>query len=295
MAWTKAKTAIVSATVVLLIAGVVLYVWHYHFSPNTWRYRFDAVYHLRQGELLRHTTPPYVPERMTFYRTGNPQQAKAIPKGPDLMVLHQDKQGQIHQFSYTFGPKQFPLRDVLRFAFGFKPYEFEGPDNLLNLTVNGDWTISEELTNRDLLLSALEPVLFQATKHHLTFDKQAVERDVVIVSGTHFTVPPDNHIQIYAQKSTDRGYDSYGNLNELLNSVGERLYIRFVNETEIKPDTPEIQNLTWANHQDSYVSLTKNRRTELSDEILKHLADQTGLTFTREKRPVDVWVVSDQK
>ena len=111
MAWTKAKTAIVTSVIVLLgtTAGVAPYAWKYHMAPDAWRHRFDAVYRLKDGENIRYIKPPFIPERLTYYRTSNPEQAKAVPRGPDYLVLRQDGD-KLEMPSMGFGYKQHPLQ-----------------------------------------------------------------------------------------------------------------------------------------------------------------------------------------
>lgn len=295
MAWTKAKAAIITTAVVLISAGVTPYVWKYHLSPDAWQNRFHATYHLRKGELLRYIAPPYIPERMTYYKTDDPSQYQAIPSGPNMALFTQDKQGKLHRTQYTFGPKQFPLYLVIQTGFHLKRYEFEGPNNLLNLPLNGDWILSDEITNRETLFTLLEPILYKATKHHIIFKKQSVERDAIVVRGDSFNVQPLNKIQLYAENPNDNSYEGYGNLDELLDAVSSHLNMPLINETGIKPDALGIQSLTWVNHRDSDVGFAKKGKDELTDELLKNLANQTGLTFAREKRMVDVWFVTEQK
>jgi RNA polymerase sigma factor (sigma-70 family) len=297
MAWTKAKT-VVFATAVLLLgttAAITPYVWKYHLSPDAWRQRFEAVYRLRNGELVRHIAPPFIPERLTYYQTNNSIQAKYIPAGPDFMVLKQDEQGRLQWTICSFGSKRYSLSSALANAFELEPYEFEGPNNLLNLTVNGDWTISNSVTNQEALLKALEPILFKVTNHKIIFEKRTVERDVIVVSGDHFHVQPGDRIQLYAENSEDKGYEGYGDLSHFFDWVGNRLGLRLVNETKINPDAQEIQNLTWVNHSDSIIGSAKKRKDELTNELLKHLADQTGLELSHEKRSVDVWFMTEEK
>ena len=221
-------------------------------------------------------------------------QAKAIPAGPSALVFIQDKQGKLNSTGFDFGPKQFPLWLQLRAELGFQPYEFEGPQNLLNLTVNGDWTISQGISQDDLV-KALEPILWKATKHHIVFQKQTVERDVIIVTGNHFAVQPGTSIQLYAENLHDNDYNGYGDLKAFLQNVGTRLEIRCIDETKMDSQSPgnETSNLTWIYYRDSDAIAMKSRRAELTNKVLKNLADQTGLVFTREQRPVDVWFISE--
>jgi len=184
---------------------------------------------------------------------------------------------------------------VLSIDFGLKQYEVEGPQRLLNLTVNGDWTMSQGLSP-DALLAALEPILWKATKHHIQFEKRTVERDVIVVTGNHFAVRPGTSIQLYAENLHDKypPYDGYGDLKSLLNEVGTNLRIRFIDETTIDPQSPETENLTWTHHSDWDVIGKKKSQVELTNEVLKNLADQTGLVFTHEQLPEPVWFISEQ-
>jgi len=296
MAWTKMKTALITGIVVLLAASATPHIWYYHLAHDSWRHRLDAAYRLRPGEVLRYIPPPFIPERLKYYQIDNPSQAKAIPAGPTVLFFTQDGQGRLKNGSYGFGPAQYPLEFALRFDLGFKPYEFEGPRDLLNLPVNGDWTIRQGLS-QETLVTALEPILRKITGQHILFEKRTVDRDVVVVTGNHFAAPPPGTaIELYAENVHDNAYDSYGDLNNFFQRIGDRLEIRVIDETKFDP--PSLANattqLTWTNHRDSDGYIMKNRRNELIDKVLKNLADQTGLTFTRESRPVDVWFISEQ-
>jgi hypothetical protein len=295
MAWTKAKTVIIAGATVLIAAGVTPYIWYYHLAPDSWRHRLDAAYRLKHGEVLRYIPPPFIPERLKYYQTEAPTQAKAIPAGPDILVFFQDKQGKLNSGGYTFGSKQFTLSMQLRIELGFQPYDFEGSANLLNLTVNGDWTIRQGASQDDLV-KALEPILWKVTKHHIVFQKKTVERDVIVVTGNHFDVQWGTHIQLYAENLHDNAYDGYGDLKTFFLDVGSKLETRLIDETEINTNSPGsgTSNLTWTYHRDSDAIAMKNRRVELTDKLLKNLTDQTGLVFTREQRPVDVWFISEQ-
>ena len=295
MAWTKVKTVIIAGAAVLLAAGVTPYIWYYHLAPDSWRHRLDAAYLLKHGEVLRYIPPPFIPERMKYYQTDSPMQAKLIPAGPNVLVFLQDNQGKLNSGGYTFGPKQFPLWMQLRTELGFQPYDFEGPSNLLNLTVNGDWTIRQGVSQGDLV-KALEPALWKATKHHIVFQKKTAERDVIVVTGNHFDVQFGKSIQLYTENLHDNAYDGYGDLKTFFQDIGARLEIRFVDETEIVTNSPinETSHLTWTYHRDFDAKAMKNSSAEPANKLLKNLADQTGLVFTREQRPVDVWFISEQ-
>jgi RNA polymerase sigma factor (sigma-70 family) len=292
MAWTKVKITVVATTVVLLgtTASFAPYVWQYHLSPDAWRHRFEAVYRLTDGENIRYIKPPFIPERLTYYRTENPSQAKAVPRGPDLLVIQQDGD-ELGRPSMGFGFKPNPLQRILDNPLGFWHYEFEAPASLFNIDLAGDWTIRKD-TPREELLKALEPIILKATGRKIHFEKQSVERDVIVAHGTmKGSLYGDNGIQIYAEKKDLYGGRSHGGLTGFLGTAGERLNAYVVNEARADNEA----SFGWVDSKDADASKMGDRREELTNMVLKNITDQTGLTFTHEKRFVDVWFITEEK
>jgi hypothetical protein len=292
MAWTKAKTAIVVGVGVLLAVSTTVTFWNFHFGKEAWRNRFEAVYKLKDGEVMRYVAPPFIDERAEYYHTEKmlQSQAKAIPKGPDLFVFKQDNNGQLQYAKCGFGFKQHSLQQILDDPLGFWRNEFEAPDELLNLNLPGDWTIREGVS-REVLLAAMEPILFKTTGRKIHFEKRSVERDVIVARGQ--AKSPDS-VQIYAEKSKVRGGGTgHGSLLQLLGAVGEQLNIHVVNAAQV--DSLYADLFDWAYYPDANFSKMGNRREELTDMVLKNLATQTGLSFTHEQRPVEIWFVTEQQ
>jgi|GEM_PF-2592461 len=297
MAWTKMKTTIVAGAVILLAAGTAGTFWHFHFGKNSWRSRFDAVYKLKDGEVVRFIAPPYIPERLEYYHTEKElqDQAKAIPKGPDIFIFKQDKNGQLQYVSCGFGFKQHSLQQILDDPLGFWRYEFEAPDELLNLNLPGDWTIREN-ANRETLLVALEPIIFKATGRHIHFEKRTVERAVIVAHGTAKDLNWQTKVLIYAEKSKVRGGGmGSGTLQQLLGLVGEQLNVYMVNDAKTaEPEPPGAASFDWNYYPDANFSKMGDRREELTDKVLNNLATQTGLSFTHTNQAVGIWFISEQ-
>jgi len=295
MASTKIKIAIVAGVGALLVTSVAPYFWYHHFAPNAWRYHFDAVYSLKDGENIRYIPPPYISERATYYRTEETNQAKYEPRGPDYFIFNQAG-NDLRRNSMAFGDTQHSLREILDEPLGFWRYEFSDSDQLLNINLAGDWTIREG-ANREVLLAALEPVILKATGRRIHFEKRMVERDVIVAHGTAKTLDWTTKVQIFAEKSKVRGGGmGFGTLQQLLGLVGEQLDIYMVNEAQTsEPEQPGTASFDWAYYPDSNFSKMGNRRDELTDKVLKNVSEQTGLTFTREKRLVNVWFVTEQR
>ena len=294
MAWTKMKTAIVVGMGVLLAASTSAALWSFHFDRGIWQSRFETAYQLKAGEVLRYIAPPFIDERLEYYRTEKTlqSQAKAIPAGPDTFVFKQNKNGQLQQFECGFGFKQHSLEQILDDPLGFWRYEFEGPQNLLNLNLPGDWTI-RDYANREALLAALEPIIFKSTRRKIHFEKRTVNRSVIVANGGAKIPVRQTKVQIYSEKQNVRGGGTgSGNLQRLLGTVGEQLNTYIVDEAQT--DSQYSNLFEWAYYPDSNYLKMGNRREELTNKVLKNLSSQLGLTFTREQRSVEMWMISEQ-
>ena len=291
MAWNKTKLAILVCIGVLLATSTTAAFWSFHSRKDSWRSRFDIVYKLKDGEVLRYIAPPFIDERAEYYHTEETlrDQAKAVPKPPDFFIFNQDKNNELQQSSLGFGFQQRQLHLVLDEDLGFWRYEFEDPDKLLSLNLPGDWTIREGV-NRETLLAALEPILLKVTGHKILFKKRTVEREVIVAHGR--AKSPETKVQIYAEKKGRGGGMSSGNLQHLLGALGEQINTYVVNEAQVDPLYADL--FEWTYYPDTDYSTMGIRRELLTDEVLKNLTTQMGLTFTHEQRPVDIWFITEQ-
>jgi len=229
---------------------------------------------------------------MTFYRTDETIAAEGNPSGPDYIAFKQNGSG-LKRTGLGFGFKQHLLQEILDDYFGFWQYEFDDPDQLLNISLPGDWTIRED-ANRENLLAALEPIIQKATGRRIHFEKRVVERDVIVAHGTARDLSWHTNVQIYAEKKVNLGVTSGGNLQGLVGAVGELIGVYMVNEAKTAESQPK-DVAGWECYLDADSSKMGDRREELTDKVLKNITQQTGLTFTRERRPVDVWFVAEQR
>jgi len=294
MAWIKMKTAVVIAAAVLAAAGTAT-VLHFNSGKDSWRNRFNAVYKLKDREVVRYIAPPFIDERLEYYRTEKilQSQAKAIPRGPDFFVFKQDTNGQLQYAECGFVYNhQHSLQQILTDPLGFFQYEIEAPKELLDLNLPGDWTIREN-NSREAMLAALEPALFKATGREIHFEKRTVERDVIVAHGLAKWVDPNTKVGIYAEKSNVRGGGTgFGSLQKLLGIVGEQLNVYMVDEAQTAPLYAD--QFPWAYYPDANFSKMGDRREELTAKVLQNLTTQIGLTFTHEQRPVDIYFMSEQ-
>jgi RNA polymerase sigma factor (sigma-70 family) len=290
MAWTKAKTAILICAGVLLATSTTATLWH--FEKDSWRNQFEAAYKLKNGEVLRYIPPPFIPERAEYYHTEKAlhRQAELIPNPPDFFIFKQDKNERLNFASCGFGYKRHTLQQMLTDILGFRRYEFDAPDGLLQLNLTGDWTIRDGV-NREDLLAALEPIILKATGRKIHFEKRTVEREVIVARGRS-GINWQNVVQIYAENPKGSYGRGFGKLQQLLGTLGDQLNIYVVNETQT--NTLLGDQFEWHYYSDSDYSKMGNRRAELTEKVLKNVAAQTGLSFTHEQRPVEIWFVTER-
>jgi len=254
-------------------------------ETNSWRQQFDAAYKLRDGEVLRRISPPFIPERDEYCR----QEDSAGNHG--YLIFVQDERGlRERSFAFVIG-KNFPhLENVLGAVLRMSRYEFYGADELLASTLPGDWVLRKGVS-LESQLTALEPILHETTGRHIRFEKQWVTNDVVIVRGR--TVPgKEQIIDVFAE---NRNYFSGGGIcrgtfERFLEYLGDRLNVRFASEVQ----APNQASLCcWTPHPDSDCLHAGDRRGEIIGKVLGNLGKQTSLSFSLRRTPALVWCVKE--
>ncbi|MGA2615986.1 MAG: protein kinase [Thermoguttaceae bacterium] len=266
-----------------------------------WLLRFQAAYRLNDGELVRHIRPPYLPERTQYCLNEGTSRHLALqvpPCLPNYITFHQNDKG-VRQWGCGFGGShKHTLRGALQDVSRLMRYEIQGPDDLLKLALEGDWTVREGV-NTKALLGALQKTLRSETKRNIHFEQRAVQREVIVARGrAKAGAGSSKSILIYAEDSSDDGAGGgSGDMGEFLANVGDLLGIPLVNE--LKGDEAqahdEPQRISWEYHRDADYARMGQRRDELTGKVLKNLATQTGLSFSREQRSVEIWFVSEQQ
>ena len=160
---------------------------------------------------------------------------------------------------------------------------------MLNLSMEGDWTLREG-AELPALMGALETVLRREINRSVRCEKRGVEREVIVARGRP-QVENEKAVRIYAEDASDDGAGGgTGKVTEFLAHVGDQLGLPVV--SEVAADGPE--KISWENHADANYTTMDARLNELTGKVLQNITAQTGLTFTREKRTVDVWFVTDE-
>jgi hypothetical protein len=261
-----------------------------------WRETFEAVYRLEEGEMLKRIAPPFIAERMDYYREEHTGQAEAIPRGPDRMIFHWD--GKLRNWGMGFG-RVGALSGVLNSVVRLKRYEYEGPAELLELEVPGDWIIRDELPD-EVKLGALEGLIEMELGRKIRFERRTVERDVIVATGRYRFQPrvgthETESVHIYAD-AADRNESSGGgtgdSVGEFLMELGDYIHMPVIDRTEPGEDT----RIVYRHYHSArvYQEPDTEKRAHKLRLVLDHVTEQTELTFELATEPVEVWFVSEE-
>jgi beta-lactamase regulating signal transducer with metallopeptidase domain/thiol-disulfide isomerase/thioredoxin len=259
-------------------------------KPPTWRHRFDQVYQLAPGEVLRHVPVPFIPERTNFITERNA--LGGAGEWPERFTVEWDGAAvwSTPHGDATLMPLLGSLAGWHR-AWGTDI--FDCPVELGRQKIPGDWCVAREapLAKR---LEALERLLRDELHLPIRIERKQVERDAIVVSGQYRFVPlrPDDkyvHLSTDNHDLDDECGGGPGGFPEMVEWLSGFTGVPFVAEAAGPPDVGvELR-------QHPSTILRKPFPAKELDQIIANLARQTSLKFERQRRPVDVWSVSEER
>jgi hypothetical protein len=269
-----------------------------------WQSRFDRAYQLEPGRSIRYIAPPFPPEREAFFQAtvqhylrANPGAVALAPLAPGeaMAITVSDRVGAESPImrlspSLHIGNHPLPAKGLTRalvavHALG-SPLSDKYPPvvvapSMEDLDLPGDW-VSSKSAPQEQLLQDLSRIILEQTGRHITFKPGTVKQESLVVRG-HYAyhaqnpTDPPNTIEVYSDVKDDVPDPQmlvHQRLKELFVSIGSQLNLPVIDET----DSGQRQ-AKWMFHG-SYMFL----KPENADLLLKNVADQTSLTFTRESR-----------
>ncbi|MBN2589908.1 MAG: redoxin domain-containing protein [Sedimentisphaerales bacterium] len=266
-----------------------------------WRERFDAVYSLNEGEIIRWVRTPYIPERQ-IYATQELHYYSSTdnPPPPGYMSFFWDGD-KVRNWALMMS--EGGLGSVFS-DMGFQRYEYKIELEKLH-ELCGDWIIREKASKEEKIL-ALEKVLQNELDSHIQFEKRKESCDSIIVSGQYKFVPLENvenpnRIYIYTDlfedfpgpEPTDVGRTK--NLDDMLEMIGNHFKSTVIFESENLSNirVPYFNSLSYdlaiANTE------TDEEKRTLLISVLENLSKQTSLHFEYGKSEMDVWYITEQE
>jgi hypothetical protein len=246
----------------------------------------DHGYGLAKGQDVCRVAPPFEPIRMRYYRAGHQGQAEAIPAGPTAFSFRW-KDEQLECRGMMFGgvaADGYQLSTVVDNLLNIKSQYLEGPADLLNRRIPGDWVVRVG-ASEERLLEQLEMILRDDLSLPIRLRLGEVERPVYVASGTFLKrplpgSPADGPIEIYAKELDGTGGGQHGDFNGFLGWLGRRVATPIV--SEVKGPLP--RSLQWHDNHGKQAP-AEDHDPQL---VLPNIAAQTGLTFTEAKRRVKI-------
>lgn len=257
---------------------------------------FLATYRLAPGQNLKLVPPPRPEGVRVWYARKDPGRAGQLDDIRAMIFGWRDPD-QLKLMATMFeGRKGWAIRDLPRWMkLDIGPLQIEGDPELLATEVAGDWIIREGVP-AERLIPAMEAILQRALRQRITLAIRLVDRDVVVARGRYRPSPLPGHaegqIEIYSREFDPKGEgpSGAGNFPIFLESVGQWIGRPIVNEVESPP-----KQVNWRHHERDPSNEQTRREDRDEAMVLKHLQEQTGLTFTREKRPMRILFVERSK
>jgi hypothetical protein len=263
-------------------------------SDQPWRAKFDEAYALAKGQSLRHVPPPFIPERLEFYRWAAKSQAEAMPEGPASMTVRWA--GENPRFGgarFGGGGEGLTLRLVLEQVVGLKPHEYDGPRELLDLELPGDWAVRYRAKPPEML-NDLAARLREITAQNLSFERAKKSVETIVARG--MPKPPADlpandtwPLRLDVEEVEFlRPFGGAGPIAHLLDTLGRASGWPVINETE---QAGARQMVSWSGSRvTEEENLERTPRDQL-DMVIQSIAKQTGLELAIESREIERWTL----
>lgn len=206
--------------------------------------------------------------------------------------------GNLKLKSRGFGDEPASLFDVVRILTGLQPVDLGGNSRLwVNTKLGGDFIIRKG-TSTEAIIEGLGSVLNRDLKLQVSLEFKKVDREVYVARGTFqpapigpaWRRPEDKSYLIYGKEdpgpNKQHGEENAGKIQEFLKAIGSRVGRPVLSEIKNPPQGSfgwrtyfdHSERTTWNDFPRNYA---KNPQL-----VLKHVSEQTGLTFQEENREV---------
>ena len=266
----------------------------------------QEIYRLKEGQVLKHVVPALVEQRARIraidrlideLKSGATPQENPGDLQKDYAILQWDG-GLIRRTMGVFSG-EISLKTALERIVGLSRFEYNIADGLSAMKIPGDWVIRKDAP-KEQLIGAFEKAVQRYLQGNIRFDQYAIERDVIVVSGTFRLTPlagtyECSWIHVFSDKLDvdERGGGGSGSLDSFIRGLGEILLNQHV-IGEVENSAAIEVRYGW--HESGYLwKITdKTEKSRKLDMLLANLARQTGLKFERQRRLVNVLFVHGQ-
>jgi len=254
-------------------------------NARNWRKRFEDVYALAEGEVVKRIAPPFIPERAEYHKDIGWDEPF-----PSTSWFHFD--GRTLRGSAVRLSAPNDLGATIRIGLKLKSYEYDFPADLLRMQLPGDWLVRSAASQR-AKLNALAQILRTDFGTAVLFFQQQAGREVIVARGVFKYQPlpgakPGARAPVYIADDPhayEWSVEGTGPLEDLLGAMGDVIGMPVIDLTE----RPGPGLTAWAARPVPNGPLGQPRL----EKLLGNVARQTGLSFEPERRSVRVWQGAD--
>jgi hypothetical protein len=245
---------------------------------------FREVYALGDGEVMKRVAPPYPPGRRVYFRRRSSSPGPLDPNGPpDTIFSWRGKELDGSASGWSNGRVQ--VAHFLWELVGVFPQDIDGDLSVLKAPIRGDFIVRDDAPPEQRA-ARLEEILRRECGLPVKLTFREVECPVLVVRGKYRYTPLPNataggSIEIFGKTFGYYG-GGQGSFAEFLGWVGMYTTRPVINEVEEVPRG----KLVWMVHRVFNFHQKENLDEAERKLALEHLKQQTGLTFTEDKRRV---------
>ena len=244
---------------------------------------FHDIYRLDEQELIKFIKPPFVLGRQEYLLTTPRYSSFALQHPGHHYGFRWDNELKMYS---SFSARQ--LSWVLYFVLGIPEYDFNLPKEL-KVDLPGDWIVRAGLPIAQQL-KALEEIIYAETNRAIRFEKRTIEREVIVASGRYEFKPHpggnySNYIPLWDGRFQTAEY-TVDSLEGLFANIEREIKMEIVDETE----PAEIATIRY-----KWVDRDPEPTGDKLSVLLDDLANTTSLQFKVERRPAQIWFVTETK
>jgi hypothetical protein len=188
------------------------------------------------------------------------------------------------------------LLNLLKLLADIYPHEIEGDKELLKSSqIRGDWILREG-TPKKVAVADFERILNKEGNLHVRLRLRDVERKVIVATGEFkfhrlpSPLPGQNVVFLYDKKPETHGGGS-GDFKKFIKDMGLFIGTRIVSDLKSQPK----DDFVWYFGDSMPNPLLEKVNDRDPANVLKHVTEQTGVTFKEETRVVPVLFVERAK
>ncbi|MGD0462905.1 MAG: hypothetical protein ABSB74_10495 [Tepidisphaeraceae bacterium] len=239
---------------------------------------FHETYALRPGETIRRVAPPFLPERLDYFRKVQPSRT-VNPVA--LLVLWRDGALQLKNWMYyvrSDGDSGFEAEQLIQSLLKLYPQDIEGDLELARKVIPGDFVANAD-ADIDQYRLALEKLVSETSGRAVSLTFREVPRPVIVFTGTWSPQAP-HLIQIYGSQMNNAPTVrvSLGSIDHFAKWVGS-----WIGESVIVEAAGAPHELSLCGHDRDRApeALKQAHDPQL---VCTHIHEQTGLDWREETR-----------